>query len=186
MSEYDTFGNDVELVNALKAGDNRALQVVYDRCFRSFESYVAICGGNSEDARDCFQEGILSVWVNVKQGRYQLQENAAFRTYVLGVCKYKWMNKLRSAHHKKVTLTEEMPEIVEIPSDDQYEEQLQILNAGLVRLGEGCQQILRMFYFEKMSYEEMGKHTGKTPDSLKNQKYRCIMMLKELVSSKEN
>ena len=177
-----TYTNDTELVGALRAGDRLAVQQVYDTCFPTFESYVRVSGGTQDDARDCFQEGLLSAWVNVRQDRYEVRESAAFTTYVLSVCKYKWMNKMRTAYHKNMSFAAELPDIAEITADDPYEERLRRLNSGISRLGNLCQNLLRMFYFEKLSYEEIEERTGKTADSLKNQKYRCINRLRAMIS----
>jgi RNA polymerase sigma factor (sigma-70 family) len=180
------FSNDQELVEALRKGDKRGLEQIYIMCFGAFAAYVRSGGGSREDAEDCFQEGVMSVWVNVQQGRYDLRETASFKTYVLGVCKYKWMNKLRSAYRKNMSLTSELPDIPAITTEELYEERLQHLNINLSALGSLCQDILKMFYFEKLSYEEMEKRTGKTAESLKNQKYRCINRLRELMQQMES
>ncbi len=179
------YQNDHDLVEALRRGGKVALQHIYRKCYPVFEAYVAKSGGTVADAQDCFQNGILSVWVNVRTGRYQLRENAAFSTYVLGVCKYVWMNHIRSAYHKTTDLDRDLPDLVQAEPDLDYEQKLKMLNTGLSHLGKNCQEVLRLFYFERLSYEEIAVRTGRAADSLKNQKYRCISRLREWVNNRE-
>lgn len=177
------YGSEEALLDGLRSGEQQAIEHLYHVCYPSFASYLSGHGGSAEDARDCFQEGVLTAWVNVRNGNYQPRQNVALTTYVIAICKYKWMNKVRSAYNRKISFPEDLPDLQTPEVDEHYEETLKHLAAGMSQMGPNCQEIFRMFYFERMSYEEMQARTGKQADSLKNQKYRCLERLREIINT---
>jgi DNA-directed RNA polymerase specialized sigma subunit len=51
---------------------------------------------------------------------------------------------------------------------------------SLQKLGENCQRILRLFYFEKKSMEVIAQEMEYTnAENAKNQKYKCLQQLKK-------
>lgn len=51
-------------------------------------------------------------------------------------------------------------------------------------LGEQCQQILRLYYFERRSMQEVAEITGfKDEQKARNKKYKCMKALKDLIFS---
>jgi DNA-directed RNA polymerase specialized sigma24 family protein len=61
-----------------------------------------------------------------------------------------------------------------------------IAQAGqlLGRLGERCRKILYLFYYHKEPMEKIAVEMELTPDSAKNQKYRCLNQLREFYYGK--
>jgi len=54
---------------------------------------------------------------------------------------------------------------------------------ALEKLGQPCQRIVELFYFEKKNMTEISEALGyKNPDTAKNQKCKCMARLRKLFS----
>ena len=63
---------------------------------------------------------------------------------------------------------------------DEREEQFYAMNQALEQLGEPCRSILKDFYINGHSMEEITQKFGYTnADNAKNQKYKCLKRLKK-------
>jgi DNA-directed RNA polymerase specialized sigma subunit len=62
------------------------------------------------------------------------------------------------------------------------EENIEKVQKGYQELGTRCQEVLKMFYYENLSIEEIKNRLNYTSkDVVKSQKSRCIKQLKEIV-----
>lgn len=184
MSKYQS---DTQLVNGLLEHEDAAINYLYDEVGPKVKQYIMSVGGNEEEANDIFQEGIVSAFVNIKSGKYQVSENAKFTTYLIQICKYKWYDTLKSAHKSK-----RGGEIIDIPDDSNIVEAMEtsekysLLHTLIQSLGDQCQEILKRFYWEKESIDEISKALKMVPASVKNGKYRCMQKLKEKALGNEH
>jgi hypothetical protein len=61
------------------------------------------------------------------------------------------------------------------------------MDRALNSLGEPCKSLLKAFYIEKKSMDQIALLFGYTnADNAKNQKYKCLMRLKKLFFSQYN
>lgn len=183
MSPYQS---DSLLVQGLVQHEDAALNYLYEEVGPKVKQYIMSVGGNEAEANDIFQDGIVSAFVNIKSGKYQVSDNAKFSTYLIQICKYKWYDTLKSAHKSK-----RGGEMIDIPDDSNIIESMEenekysILHAVIKSLGEQCQEILRLFYWEKESIEGISKVLKMVPASVKNGKYRCMQQLKAKAANNE-
>lgn len=177
--------SDEELVEGLKRQDPVMIQYLYQNAGPMVYKLVVNAGGDGNDAEDVFQEGILATYLNIRTGKYKLSAQARLTTYLVQICKYKWLDHVKSAYVSKNILgfdNELLPE-VQNPDQDEKEDQIKMLHRCIQELGETCRRILQLFYWEKKSYDEIATQIGQTPSSAKNQKYRCMKKLKELATT---
>lgn len=171
------------LLEAIRRGDRKAFSELYLKYFPAFKTYVMSNSGNEQDARDVFQEAMYTAWLKVRSNQYVDRGDAKFSTFVYEVAKRKWWNHSRSSYVNKTVHTEssEFPQDImdADPAQEKLEEQIDLLQKLIGELGPNCQEILKQFYFEKASYEEMATSLEKTPQTLKNQKFRCMNRLRE-------
>jgi RNA polymerase sigma-70 factor, ECF subfamily len=73
------------------------------------------------------------------------------------------------------------------PQDQQLEavEQSEILKAAFTELGEKCRDLLRLRFFEELSFKEIASILGANKKSLAVQAGRCIDQLRELFADTE-
>jgi RNA polymerase sigma factor (sigma-70 family) len=141
-------------------------------------------GGNEEDARDVFHEGIITLDRKIRQDEYE--DRGSIESYLYGVCRFIWSNQLRK--NKRVELKEDFTpydqSTGENPLDTMLNNEGQNMVATLFsQLGENCSKILSLW---KLSYsmneiaEEMGLPSG---DNARKHKFRCYQKLLGLIDN---
>ncbi len=151
------------------------------------ENYIRKNAGNKEDAEDIFQESISAAWLNLKQGKFE-GDATRFNAYLRQICKFKWINRLRSAVGKRISFKEDMA----LYEDDgsiteemgEQIEQSRILDKSFADIGEKCKELLILFYFKKQSLNKIASLMNNTEESIKTIKYRCMMRLRKIYLEK--
>lgn len=168
--------------NAIKANDEGALKSLYQDNYLKIELYVINNNGSIDDAKDVYQEAFIVVWRNIQLEKFYPENENALAAYLCRIAKNKWLDHLRSAHYKKVSrINDEVDQFAEdlLPEED-VKCILEVKNK-LKYLGENCREILKRFYYEKESMREIAAHFKWTEATAKNNKYRCLQRLRELL-----
>jgi RNA polymerase sigma factor (sigma-70 family) len=179
-SAYPT---DESLYTGLKQNDDRAYACLYAQTFCSFAHYVQATQGTPEHAQDAFQQGIAEFYVAIQTGRYQVSPKARLKNVLFEFCKRKWINELQSAHHRRNQALESFME----PEEEDFVDDLMTLAENvakverlLKRLGEGCQQVIQLFYIQGKSLTEIADLLTYTPRTARTKRYECTEQLKRL------
>ncbi len=167
-----------QLIQFLRNGGGaKALEELYSH-FRPIEVFITQHGGNSEDARDVFQESLLILYKKAQQPDFQL--TASVGTYLYSVCKYIWKDQLKKKNRQ---LSEGQPTIdIQSTVNNHWEEEARWakLDRVLQALGDKCKRILQLFYYQKKSMDEIASTMGfKNTNTAKTQKYKCIERAKK-------
>lgn len=175
--------NDQSLYQGLLNNEPKAFEILYKKNFPAVRQQVKQYGGDEDDAKDIFQEGMIALWNNIRSGSYQLREGVKMSTYLIQICKLRWMDKMKKASFryeiKQADYQEpgEETEVIEwIDRDEQTDFQ-----RNFAQLGERCQDLLKRFYFKKQSLQEIAEDLGIGDATAKNEKYRCMQRLKKIV-----
>jgi RNA polymerase sigma factor (sigma-70 family) len=80
----------------------------------------------------------------------------------------------------------DVPDDANIVEAMEVDEKYSILHTFIDALGDQCKEILRRFYWQKESVEEISKALKMVPASVKNGKYRCMQKLKETAQNNEH
>jgi len=166
-----------KIIQQLRSGDNKeALQEMY-KSFPSVRHFIKTHGGNDDDARDMFQESLLIFYRNVQKEDFSL--TASLNTYLFSICKYLWKDELKK---KNRMVNFEVADVAEEAAVYKEEElKMRWIDKILDRLGEKCSDILQLFYYKKMSMEEIAvKLQYKNVDTVKTQKYKCMERAKAM------
>ncbi|MBX3253164.1 MAG: sigma-70 family RNA polymerase sigma factor [Chitinophagaceae bacterium] len=169
------------LTDWLQENPEKTLSRIYSDNFSWFETYVLQNSGNSDDARDIFQEGIAAAWINLQSGKFSGTRDR-FNAYVRQICKFKWIDELRSGNRKNISYTDVVPERNN-EENDSFNDSLQqsaALKKCFSQLGEKCQKVVGLFYYKKKSLAEIAHEAQNTEESIKTIKYRCMMQLRKL------
>ncbi|MFM1744569.1 MAG: hypothetical protein RLZZ630_506 [Bacteroidota bacterium] len=169
-----------ELIIALRSGDEQALRQVYRAHYTMVVNMVTNNAGSLQEAKDVYQETIIVFYENIRREGFEL--NCRLKTYLYSVARRIWLKQLE--RKKKFNgRIEDSDEFVELGMEEESrrEEQFAAMHVALESLGEPCRSILKDFYLNKQSMEEITLKFGYTnTDNTKNQKYKCLKRLKKL------
>ncbi len=173
-----------EQVRAIRQNDEATLVQLYAANYPRVESFVLNNNGTSEQAKDVFQEAFIAVWRNIQLDRFEPQNDTALDGYIYQIAKNKWMDQLRSGHHNKIVRMDtgnlSMRETDEVLVEES--EYLAAVKKHFTSLGENCKRILTLYYYNNESLRAIAETMGWTEATAKNNKYRCIQKLRELIN----
>ncbi len=172
---------DKELYNGIAEKNNETFLYLYEHHIDSIINLVKKNNGIEQDAKDIFQEGMVALWINVKNNKYNLESNTKLSTYLYSICRNLWYKKLRS--NKKVVSIDSAEELSHDPSFDEHTtsyDRIDQLRAHFKQLGDKCQVILNLFYYKKASIKDIALHFNYAEKTAKNEKYRCMQRLRKM------
>ena len=150
-------------------------------------SMVLKNNGTYDDASDILQEGVITVWNNFKANKIS-DLNCTLDTYLYAVCRNKWLNELRRRGKSSLKLineaiAEQIPNESEVDFLIENEDKIKDIEKGIFSLGETCQKVLKLFYYENRSMDEIATETGLSGENAaKTKKYKCLQQLKKKVA----
>ena len=181
---------DSELVDRIKRNDPTGLSSIYETYRSEFVHWMMkFQKCEVEDARDFYQAAILILYENILADKVQMH-SSSLKTYLFGIGKNLSRQQYRSEIRKKNAGAEHymMNYILEDAEDKMTEEQhIEQIRQQFQNLGDQCQQVLSLYYFERRSMEEISATLGyKNPETTKNQKYKCMERLRRMVFRTKN
>jgi len=179
--------NEQALLKALANKDSKAAETIYKDNFNMVLSLILNNSGSYDEARDIFQEAMITLYQKAKSESFVL--TSQLKTYIYSVCRRLWLKRLQQMG--KTTSGVENYEAIPVEDDIEIHErrsaELGIMDRALNSLGEPCKSLLEAFYIEKKSMDQIAVSFGYTnADNAKNQKYKCLMRLKKLFFSQYN
>ncbi len=170
-----------EIFEGIARRDNRTFLYLYKEYQAQIQRMVEKNSGNAEDALDIFQEGIIALWTNIQQGKFQLRDNAKISSYLFALCKNLWISKLRK--RKDFKSLEESNELSDEEDTEMLlaeHEKISELEKHFRQLGEACRKLLSLFYYQKAPLKSIAAQMQITEKTAKNNKYRCMQSLRSL------
>ena len=177
---------DVELIAAIRTGRdlNAPIRYLYRQYSQAASSFIIQHGGSEQDADDIFQETVVAFIDVVQKGKYRME--ASVKTFLTAIARNYWFNEIkkrgrsglrdrqfeRSRDHDEVDVSHHIAEM-------EKKRQLR----GLVdQLGEACQKVLLLFYYENLSMKEMVDHLPyENEQVVRNKKYKCLQQLAGII-----
>lgn len=176
-----------EIIDAIKDNDEATLKELYRNNYPKVEKLVLNNNGSLEQAKDIFQEAFIAMWKNLKTEKFIPQNASAIEGYLYQIAKNKWLDYLRSAHHKKTVSMDQYSTIIADKTEqsiDGKEEKLEKAKRAFANLKGGCKELLTQFYYEKKALKEIADALQLDPASVRNKKYRCMQKLRALALQK--
>jgi len=166
--------SDKDLLQGIYSHNSRILHFIYREYLPYIDHFVRQHGGNSDEAKDVFQEGMLIVYYKLLDGDLVL--NCRFSTYLYAVCRNIWLQwiKKRKRQLEKVRDKVNLVEEPDLENDLLTEGELhELFERQYKKLSPDCQRILRLF-FNGCSMEEIRETMGyKSVQHAIDRKYRC-------------
>jgi RNA polymerase sigma factor (sigma-70 family) len=170
--------------DSLKAQREEVFTTLYKSAFPLVAGYVSKMGGSFEEAKDVFQDALVAYYEKTRVAPLQLRHSA--RAYLYGIAKHLWHQR----YHDKNAL----PAIGLLTGDattlqDTGAEHSTPSSGKLLLLlstaGQQCMQLLRAFYYDKLSMKEMASTYGFSSErSATVQKFKCLEKVKNTVKEK--
>ena len=182
---------EAELIELLRAGtieENAALKTLYHTHYPAVAGYVLRNNGDSASARDVFQEGMIVLYRNIKERKFNGESSIG--TYLYSICRFLWLKSLR----KRVlpAVGQGRAAIDDAGSETTFETPLSFLiddeqRKGLLalfdKLGDACKQMLLLSFYEDLDMREIAARTGfKDEQNARNKKHKCLTALREIVA----
>ena len=182
--------NEQLLLKGLAANDTKAVETIYKNNFNTIQALIINNNGTYDDARDIFQEAMITLYEKSKSQDFTLTSQIS--TYLYSVCKRLWLKRLQHQSKNYVhALSESVEETVPVEEDidllERRNAEFSIMERALNSLGEPCKSLLEAFYIQKKDMSAITEMFGYTnADNAKNQKYKCLMRLKKLFFAQYN
>ncbi len=182
--EQNTGSHDKGKPAGVLANDDKALEALYTANFYKTEAFVLANSGTAEEAKDIYQEAFVAAWQNIKAGKFVAQNSSSIEAYLFQIAKFKWYDYLKAA--KKIsTVPVEDGSFIEAAYNNEEEKYIEKVQQHFKNLGEPCKQVLTLFYFMKQSMSKIASTFSWTEATAKNNKYRCLQRLRNLVVGKQ-
>lgn len=174
---------DLKLYEDLCSDDTRRLSTATRLLTRRVKAiasrFVLGNSGFRSDIDDLVQDTVLAVWQQMRSGAYQVRLDKPLDAYLKVIVRNKWLKTLQRQSVAPLTdLTESVAE--ELPMEHQ---RLPELEEAFDRLGQACQLLLRLFYWEGYSMEEIARRLGISMKATKVRKYRCMLQLGKILNT---
>ncbi|SMP12843.1 RNA polymerase sigma factor, sigma-70 family [Algoriphagus winogradskyi] len=175
-----------ELTKAIINNDNVVLQSIYKLGFPKVQHFILRNSGSEDQAKDIFQDAFISFWTNIRSGKFAPENESALVGYLFQIAKNKWLDHLRSSKTKKTVPLEER-DITDFPNLEVHDKEAYYLKIeyAFQKIGKDCHELLTRFYFKKESLTQVSRAMGWTAQTAKNNKYRCMQKLKNIIQEGE-
>jgi RNA polymerase sigma factor (sigma-70 family) len=175
--------NQEEIIQKIRAGGQTELGMIYEEFRGEFLQWISKeyhC--SSDDSKDIYQLTILIFHDNIKQGKLEHLVSSV-KTYLFGIGKNIAKENLRK-EKRFVPMSQEKwlkENLIDEPSNAIEESSFARAKSDLVKLGQPCQRLVELFYYEKKSMPEITLALNyKNPETAKNQKCKCMARLRKI------
>lgn len=168
------------VVQQLRAGDPALLGALYDSAFPKVAAHIRKNNGDTDDARDVFQEAMIALVEQAGHEHFTL--TAAPGTYLFAISRNLWLKRLRErtrhvalAHTSGSEASEEHAfDTHAIPSAEERAASI------LDRITDHCVGILRALFMMRMPMPELMARMGwRNRHTADNQKYKCLQQARK-------
>lgn len=177
---------DQRYVLGLLQNDGQVIAEIYRRFSPSIRSHILKNQGSEADAADIFQESLMDIYNQAKHKALQL--TCPFEPFLLLISRRKWLNELKKRGRSPVTKsTDDLYDVGEDVFDAaeklaQNEERAGLFLQQFKRLGEKCQEILRMSLTGDRQ-EQIAAALGVTYGYLRKKKSECMATLMSYIQN---
>jgi RNA polymerase sigma factor (sigma-70 family) len=173
-----------DIIQKIRAGGQTELGMIYEEYRTEFLQWITKeydC--SMDDGKDLYQLVILIFYDNIKRGKLE-HLVSSIKTYLFGIGKNLAKDNMRK-EKKFIPINQEkwIKEYLIDEPDQQIDDNVfAMAKKALVKLGQPCQRLIELFYYENKSMQEITEAMNyKNADTAKNQKSKCMARLRKLV-----
>jgi RNA polymerase sigma factor (sigma-70 family) len=175
--------SETQIIERIRLGGHDELGMVYEAYRSEFIQWITKefhC--SADDSKDIYQLSILIFYDNVKSGKLE-HLVSSLKTYLFGIGKNVAKENMRKARRNTPINQEKWLKeyLIDEPDNTVDEDLFSTAKKALEKLGEPCQKLIELFYYEKKSMEQISAILNyKNPETAKNQKCKCMARLRKL------
>ena len=172
-----------EIIQKIKAGGQTELGLVYEEYREEFLRWVVREFNCSlDDGKDIYQLTILIFYDNIRKGKLEHLVSSV-KTYLFGIGK-NIVKENQRKERRYIPLSKEKwlkENLIDEPTSKIDDAVFERAKNALSKLGQPCQRLIELFYYEKKSIPEITLAMSyKNPETAKNQKCKCMARLRKL------
>lgn len=153
---------------------------LYKNAFPAFARFVSRMGGNLDEARDIFQDALLAWYEKTASSNVNVTKSE--KAYVLGIAKYLWIKRYKSTISQiEFSAGFNVGESFGEQAHPSEQKLLEVLETA----GRKCMELLRAFYYDKLSPAKLAERYSFSGErSATAQKYKCLEKVRNEVKRK--
>ena len=170
---------DQSYIDGLASNNSAIIQSIYKKFVPKVIHYIKNNSGDEYKAQDVVQEIMILLFNQAKEKKLQL--TCPFDAYFFLLCKRKWLNELKKSSNKGVTIQEDFASTNEsteemVSQTEIFDEKQQLFDTMFQKLGEKCQELLKLSFTIK-SMEEVAEKLNVTYGYVRKKKSLCVGQL---------
>ena len=190
MKSYKSH-SDEELVKLYVQGNNEAFDALLSRYNTKVYSYIYGFVHNEALAEDLFQETFIKAIITLKQGGYS--ESGKFSSWLMRIAHNKVFDVFRLEKHDNTVSNDEYDvdlydysQLLEGNVEDNIvaDQTIDELNYLITLLNEDQREIIKMRYYQELSFKEISDITGVSINTALGRMRYAILNLRKLAEEK--
>ncbi|MFC4721380.1 RNA polymerase sigma factor [Geojedonia litorea] len=186
MSKSDT----AQLLTLIRRRDLTVLDKIYRENRSAFLNFAKQYKLPEQDYLDIYQDAIIAFYENVVSEKVQTLDSS-IKTYLFSIGKFMIYKKINDYKYNK-PIEQEMNAVLQ--KQIEYYEYHEVSESDYQKLvlkcfgqlGKKCQKMLKLFYYEKFTLEEIKTYLNyDNYNVVKSQKSRCLKTLKDLITKQK-
>lgn len=174
---------DQMYIDGLLQNNSSIIQSIYKKFAPKVKNYIRTNSGDEDQAQDIIQEVLITIYNQAKTNGLQL--SCPFDAYFFLLCKRRWLNELKKASNKEVTLMDENVSIDESVQEmtfqtEVFDDKQSLFDEMFQKLGEKCQEVLKLSFVTK-TMEEVAEKLNVTYGYVRKKKSLCTGQLTEMI-----
>ena len=179
----NTIHSDQIYLDGLANNDSAIIQSIYKKFVPKVVSFIRNNSGDEDQAQDVIQEVMILLFNQAKANKLQL--TCPFDAYFFLLCKRKWLNELKKTANKGVTIDDDVTSTNEpteelLAQTEVFEEKQQLFDLMFQKLGDKCQEVLKLSFTLK-SMEEVAEKLQVTYGYARKKKSLCTGQLTQWI-----
>lgn len=179
--------SDQIFIDGLVQNNSVVIQSIYKKFVPKVKNYIRTNSGSDDEAQDVIQEVLITIYNQAKTKGLQL--TCPFDAYFFLLCKRRWLNEIKKVSNKEVTLNEDNVSIDESVQEmtfqtEAFDERQSLFNEMFQKLGEKCQEVLKLSFVTK-TMEEVAEKLNVTYGYVRKKKSLCTGQLTEMIQQSE-
>ncbi len=162
-------------------GREKVFEELYERAFPLFARFAGKMHAPFQDAKDIFHDALVVYYEKTMDKGFSVRTSA--EGYILGIAKHLWIRKFRHDRHR-ISLDSVESEIM-LPEEYFTSVNDRKLLRFLEATGKKCMDLLRNFYYGRMSMKELAEAGGYRDErSAAVGKFKCLEKMREAIKNK--
>ncbi|MEO1054981.1 MAG: sigma-70 family RNA polymerase sigma factor [Bacteroidota bacterium] len=149
----------------------------YKEVFPHAAAYIQRQGGDLEEAKEIFQEALVSYYEKCSSSDFQ--PAVGDQAYLMGIVKKQWLK------YRKSRTGNQSLDHIEVTEEKMPKPQAEKLLQYLKRAGEKCMGLLQSFYYEKLTMRQVADRFSYSSErSATVQKYKCLEKVRDEIKQR--